>query len=56
MGRISKTAAVSFIGGAALVSLTQPAAAQTDDSRLGKVHFEISCTPEAQKLFDRAML
>jgi tetratricopeptide (TPR) repeat protein len=33
----------------------QHAFAQTDD-KLGKVHFETSCTPEAQKLFDRGML
>jgi hypothetical protein len=30
--------------------------AQTDDKKLGTVHFETSCTPEAQKLFDRGML
>jgi tetratricopeptide (TPR) repeat protein len=29
---------------------------QTDDNKLGKVHFETSCKPEAQKLFDRGML
>ena len=44
------------IAGAALILLTQPAFAQVDDSKLGKVHFETSCSPEAQKLFDRAML
>ena len=39
------------------VSLALTAAlGQTDDSKLGKVHFETSCTPEAQKLFDRGML
>ena len=38
------------------VSLTLPAFGQTDDRKLGKVHFETSCTPEAQKLFDRGML
>ena len=39
------------------VSLAFSAArGQTDDSKLGTVHFETSCTPEAQKLFDRAML
>jgi hypothetical protein len=38
------------------VSLALPALGQTDDSKLGKVHFETSCTPEAQKLFDRGML
>ena len=39
------------------VSLALTAAlGQTDDNKLGKVHFETSCTPEAQKLFDRGML
>src|ERR1044072_6482732 len=33
-----------------------PAFGQVDDSKLGKVHFETSCKPEAQKNFDRAML
>src|SRR6185295_1956986 len=41
---------------AAGVSLAHPAFTQADDSKLGKVHFETSCTPEAQKIFDRAML
>ena len=41
---------------AAGVSLAQPAFAQVDDGKLGKVHFETSCTPEAQKLFDQGML
>src|SRR5256714_4005156 len=36
--------------------LAQPARAQTDDTKLGQVHFETSCKPEAQKHFDRAML
>jgi hypothetical protein len=54
MIRISNAAAA--LAGAALVSLAQPAFAQVDDSTLGKVHFETSCKPEAQKLFDRAML
>jgi tetratricopeptide (TPR) repeat protein len=44
------------IAGAALALLALPAFAQVDDSKLGKVHFETSCTPEAQKIFDRAML
>src|SRR6476620_11975223 len=44
------------IAGAAVVLLAQLAFAQADDSKLGKVHFETSCTPEAQKLFNRAML
>jgi len=38
------------------VSLALSALGQTDDSKLGKVHFETSCKPEAQKLFDRGML
>jgi hypothetical protein len=38
------------------VSLAQSALAQSDDDKLGKVHFETSCNAEAQKLFDRGML
>ena len=38
------------------ILLVQPTSAQTDDKKLGKVHFETSCKPEAQKLFDRGML
>src|SRR6202022_4654244 len=38
------------------VSLALSALGQTDDSKLGTVHFETSCKPEAQKLFDGAML
>src|SRR5437764_13324401 len=41
---------------AAGFSLAQPAFGQTDDTKLGQVHFETSCKPEAQKHFDRAML
>jgi hypothetical protein len=55
MIKISNTKAITFAG-AALISLAQPALGQVDDSKLGKVHFETSCKPEAQKLFDRAML
>src|SRR5215475_2386332 len=44
------------IAGVTLAMLAQPAFAQIDDSKLGKVHFETSCNPDAQKLFDRAML
>ncbi len=40
----------------AAVSLAQPAGAQSGDNKLGQVHFETSCTPEAQKFFDRGML
>jgi hypothetical protein len=38
------------------VSLAQPVLAQSEDDKLGKVHFETSCNAEAQKLFDRGML
>jgi len=34
----------------------QPASAQSDDERLGTVHFETSCGSNAQRLFDRGML
>src|SRR6185369_13795465 len=44
------------IAGAAFALLAQLGFAQADDSKFGKVHFETSCTPEAQKIFDRAML
>jgi hypothetical protein len=44
------------VAAAAVIALTQAAFAQGDESKLGKVHFETSCKPEAQKLFDRAML
>ena len=47
---IAVTAAIAGFG------LTQPAFAQANDQKLGKVHFETSCKPEAQKHFDRAML
>lgn len=41
---------------AASLSINLPALGQNDDSKLGKVQFETSCKPEAQRLFDRAML
>jgi hypothetical protein len=44
------------IAAAAALSLIQPAFGQSDDKTLGTVHFETSCKPEAQKLFDRGML
>src|SRR5947207_9298325 len=46
---IAITSAIGF-------GLAQPALAQANDQKLGKVHFETSCKPEAQKHFDRAML
>src|SRR5215475_5666849 len=38
------------------VSFAYSAFAQSDEDKLGKVHFETSCNAEAQKLFDRGML
>ena len=38
------------------LTLAQPAFAQVDDRKLGTVQFETSCTPDAQNLFDHAML
>jgi hypothetical protein len=40
----------------AVVSFASPVLAQSDDDKLGKVHFETSCSADAQKLFDRGML
>jgi hypothetical protein len=55
MIKMLNTATIAFTG-AALLALAQPAFGQPDDKTLGTVHFETSCNPEAQKLFDRAML
>jgi hypothetical protein len=41
---------------AAGLSFVQPALGQSDGNQLGTVHFETSCKPEAQKLFDEGML
>ncbi|MGY4474487.1 tetratricopeptide repeat protein [Bradyrhizobium sp. USDA 3364] len=41
---------------AAGIVLVQSARAETTEDKLGKVHFETSCKPEAQMHFDRAML
>jgi len=38
------------------ISLTQLAHVQAADGKLGTVNFETSCKPEAQKLFNQAML
>src|SRR5258707_1404073 len=46
---IAATAAVGL-------SFAQPASGQSDVNQLGTVHFETSCKPDAQKLFDRGML
>lgn len=46
------------IAAAALLGLApaQPAGAQSGENNLGTMHFETSCKPQAQKLFDRGML
>ena len=41
---------------AAAMGFAQPALGQSDSNKLGTVHFETSCKPDAQKLFDSAML
>jgi tetratricopeptide (TPR) repeat protein len=41
---------------ATAVTLGQTAFGQSGDDKLGKVNFETSCKPEAQKLFNQAML
>ena len=38
------------------LAVASPAFGQSDDKALGTVHFETSCKPEAQKIFDRGML
>ena len=54
---MAKTAGtLSALMAIACVSITQPALAQLADQKLGKVHFETSCTPEAAAAFDRGML
>jgi hypothetical protein len=47
---------LSAIMAAAGICLSQSALAQAIDDKLGKVHFETSCTPEAAAAFDRGML
>jgi len=54
MNKTSLAVAAVAVTGASLA--LSAAFGQTDDSKLGKVHFETSCKPEAQKLFDRGML
>src|SRR5690242_13395082 len=50
--RAKSFALIAFGAG---VMLAPPVFAQADE-QLGKVNFETSCSPEAQKLFNRAML
>src|SRR5436305_13388972 len=51
-----KASFVFAAAAAAGFSFVQPALGQSDDNKLGTVHFETSCKPEAQKLFDEGML
>src|SRR3954465_15144549 len=56
MPSVSKSLTTHIAPAVAGLSLTQPAFGQLDDTKLGTVHFETSCKPEAQKHFNRAML
>jgi hypothetical protein len=47
---------LSALVATACVSLSQPVLAQAVDQKLGKVHFETSCAPEAAAAFDQGML
>jgi tetratricopeptide (TPR) repeat protein len=49
-------ASVLIVTALAGLSLSHPAFAQSEEDKLGKVHFETSCNADAQKLFDRGML
>ena len=53
MNRTGIAAAAALV---AAMTLTNAARAHEGEESLGKVHFPTSCTPEAQALFDRAML
>ena len=55
---IRTTLRVAFIGAVltSAASLAPPASAQPASEQLGTVRFDTSCTPEAQKLFDKGML
>ena len=50
-----KTALATAVAAVTGLLLAQPAFAQSEQ-KLGKVNFETSCKPEAQKHFNRAML
>src|SRR6516162_11055489 len=51
---ISRSVVVA--GALSVACVAQPAHSTGTDKQLGKVHFETSCKPAAQKLFDRGML
>ena len=50
------TRLLSALMASACVSFALPAAAREADQKLGRVHFETSCSPEAAAAFDRGML
>src|SRR5581483_2569181 len=52
---MAKTSCAIVVSTATMLFLAQPAFAQ-GDQKLGTVHFETSCAPAAQKLFDQGML
>src|SRR5215470_5076640 len=52
MMRISFAVAVTAAAG---VLLVQPASGQSAPEQLGEVHFSVSCSPDAQRQFDRAI-
>src|SRR5262245_4357613 len=52
----SASAIVAAVTATMNISLAHSALGQVDDGKLGKVHFETSCKPKAQKLFDQGML
>ena len=52
MRRSFVRAATAILG----LALAQSASAQSSEHNLGTMHFETSCKPEAQKVFDRGML
>jgi hypothetical protein len=53
---MTKSLLLAAIVATAYVSLSPLAVAQAVDQKLGKVHFETSCTPEAAAAFDQGML
>jgi tetratricopeptide (TPR) repeat protein len=53
---MSRTSLVWIVATICLANLSAPQPSSAQSKQLGKVHFATSCKPEAQKLFDRAML
>ncbi|WP_218509327.1 lipopolysaccharide assembly protein LapB [Variovorax sp. dw_308] len=54
--RRSRLAEALFAAAVVGTTLVSPAFGEAVDEKLGKVHFDVSCTQKAQVLFDRAML